>query len=179
MHSSTGNVQQLRHDLRNGPSHVFGDHRKCNPQFCRHTETDDTTSEDIESDAEAMRTLIEPSNFQEQIEAIIMEENEIATEPEEVEDARRGSQLCSIPDALFAKVMECGDRLVMLAPKLISNQTSNLAECYMSIRCCFDGGKQYNRVQCGSFEATEWSNMGNRVLGENYRRKTRRGTIIY
>ena len=46
MHSSTGNVQQLRHDLRNGPSHVFGDHRKCNPQFCRHTETGSSTGYD-------------------------------------------------------------------------------------------------------------------------------------
>ena len=154
MHSSIGNVQKLRHDLRNGPARVFGDHRQCNSQFCRNTEVDNTTSEDNESDATAIQ-IPEPSNFQEQIEAIILEENEIAAEPnaEEMDDARRGSRLCSVPEALFAKVMACGDRLVMLAPKLITNQTSNLAECYMSIRCCFDGGKQYNRVQRGSFEA--------------------------
>ncbi len=35
MHSETGNIQQLRHDLRNGPTHVFGDHCECNPAFCK------------------------------------------------------------------------------------------------------------------------------------------------
>lgn len=35
MHSKDGNVQQLRHDLRNGPAHVFGDHSKCNASFCK------------------------------------------------------------------------------------------------------------------------------------------------
>lgn len=35
MHSKTGNIQQLRHDLRNGPSHVFGDHCECTPAFCK------------------------------------------------------------------------------------------------------------------------------------------------
>ena len=30
MHAKTGNVDLLRKDLRNGPYHVFGDHRNCN-----------------------------------------------------------------------------------------------------------------------------------------------------
>ena len=34
MHAKTGNVDQLRKDLRNGPYHVFGDHRNCNEEFC-------------------------------------------------------------------------------------------------------------------------------------------------
>ena len=55
-------------------------------------------------------------------------------------------------EGLYAKVLECGDRLVMMAEQLIDNETSNLAECYMSIRTCFDGGKQYNRIQSGAFE---------------------------
>ena len=29
------NIQQLRHDLKNGPTHVFGDHCECNPAFCK------------------------------------------------------------------------------------------------------------------------------------------------
>ena len=33
MHVKIGNIQQLRHDLRNGPNHVFGDHCDCNPAF--------------------------------------------------------------------------------------------------------------------------------------------------
>ena len=35
MHATTGNVQQLRHDLRYGPNHVFNDHQHCNPVFCQ------------------------------------------------------------------------------------------------------------------------------------------------
>ena len=35
MHSKTGNVRQLQHDLRNSVAHVFGEHSKCNPKFCK------------------------------------------------------------------------------------------------------------------------------------------------
>ena len=31
----TGNVEALRRDLRNGPYHVFGDHRKCSASLCK------------------------------------------------------------------------------------------------------------------------------------------------
>ena len=157
MHSTTNNVQQLRHDLRNGPAHVFGDHRNCNSQFCQQSVVQFNPADDRQIDDEDEAAEPMSSDFQDQIEVIIVEEEMIAAEPsaDEVDDARRGTtdRLNSLPDGLFAKVMACGDRLVALAPKLITNQTSNLAEYYMSIRCCFDGGKQYNRIQKGSFEA--------------------------
>ena len=35
MHSKTGDVGQLRKDLRNGPSHVFNDHTNCSASFCK------------------------------------------------------------------------------------------------------------------------------------------------
>lgn len=60
--------------------------------------------------------------------------------------------LHSLSNGLLEKVKACGDRLVMLSAQLITNDTSNLAEYYMSICSIFDGGKQYNRVQSGSFE---------------------------
>ena len=34
-HSCTGNVARLRHDLRNGPRHCFGDHSQCISTFCQ------------------------------------------------------------------------------------------------------------------------------------------------
>ena len=48
VHSKTGNVRQLQHDLRNGPNHVFGDHSQCNPAFCKVTskENDDGSDSD-------------------------------------------------------------------------------------------------------------------------------------
>ena len=40
-HSKTGDVAALRHDLRNGPRHCFGDHSNCRPDgFCRHVTQD-------------------------------------------------------------------------------------------------------------------------------------------
>ena len=40
VHSSTGDVAALRHDLRNGIRHYFGDHTQCRSPFCKHTTTD-------------------------------------------------------------------------------------------------------------------------------------------
>ena len=35
MHSVTGDITALRHDLRNGPRHYFGIHNDCNSAFCQ------------------------------------------------------------------------------------------------------------------------------------------------
>lgn len=158
MHSSTGNVQQLRHDLRNGPRHVFGDHSLCNPEFCKHVPSSSPDDDSSPDPDDVLLTTEEEHSFQsfaEQIDDIIAQE--IADNPttHDEADAQIGQStdaMDSLPAGLFAKVMACGDRLVVMAPQLISNQTSNLAECFMSIRCCFDGGKQYNRIQKGSFQ---------------------------
>ena len=50
MHSKTGNVQQLRHDLRNGANHVFGNHCECNPVFCKFRSNNRCSSDVIGSD---------------------------------------------------------------------------------------------------------------------------------
>ena len=154
MHSKTGDVEQLRKDLRNGPAHVFGEHRHCNPQFCKYVggeeqhESGHEESDSCQDNGEDFDSLCE------QIESIIATESSDAISSLDEEEARRGyiTSVESLPPGLYNKILACGDRLVSLASKLILNQTSNLAECYMSIRCCFDGGKQYNRIQSGSFE---------------------------
>ena len=35
MHSTTGDVAALRHDLRNGPQHCFGFHDNCSSTYCQ------------------------------------------------------------------------------------------------------------------------------------------------
>ena len=50
------------------------------------------------------------------------------------------------------EVLKKGDRIVSLAAQLVTNKTSNMAETYMSINAKFNGGKQVNRIQRGSFE---------------------------
>ena len=158
LHSIDGNVQQLRHDLRNGPAHVFGDHSACNPSFCKYRQIEnadeeenavesDESSDDLEEvdhDSEGHDTLIE------QLSDLVAGETEYEAEvtPEDELAARSGFRrsLEHLPDGLYRKVLACGDRLVVLAPQLISNTTSNLAECYMGLRSICDGGKQFNLV---------------------------------
>lgn len=57
-----------------------------------------------------------------------------------------------LPNGLYHKVTRCGDCLVVLVPQLISNITSNIAECYTGLHTICYGGKQYNRIQFWSFE---------------------------
>jgi len=157
MHSETGNIQQLRHDLRNGPNHVFGDHRECNPAFCKlrlySGSSSDGSSSSSDSDSDNGEDRQDDQTLTAQFEDIIQAELDDEPTATEVHDIHIGpTTLHSLPDGLLEKVKACGDRLVMLSAQLITNETSNLAECYMSIRSIFDGGKQYNRVQSGSFE---------------------------
>ena len=138
MHSITGNIQQLRHYLRNGPTHVFGDHSKCNPDFCKHAKSSSTCSpqppplpdSDLDGEHGISSTDNDPhNNFFDMIDTIAAEESDEPTTSKEA-DAQTGqsSTLDSLPKGLFAKLLACGDRLVILAPQLISNETSNLAE---------------------------------------------------
>ena len=62
------------------------------------------------------------------------------------------AHLHDLPPNLIFEVERADDRLVSKAAQLISNNTTNLSECYMSIRAKMDGGKQINRIQSGSFE---------------------------
>ena len=156
-HSKTGNVAQLRHDLRNGPSHVFGDHSQCSPEFCTY-QPSSAIADDYDgdtSDEQPIPARSDVHSLPEQINAILDDlQAEQASQDEEQDAARGGlpSTISNLPHGLFNAVSRCCDRIVSLAPQLIANQTSNIAECYMSIRCLFDGGKYFNRVQRGSFQ---------------------------
>ena len=57
-----------------------------------------------------------------------------------------------LPPNLVFEIEQAGDRLVNKAEQLISNRTTNLSECFMSIRTKINEGKQINRIQSGSFE---------------------------
>ena len=156
MHSKSKDVKQLRHDLRNGPNHVFGDHAQCNPAFCNASAvTEDSISSDSDSDNDNDDSIQDPPQpLTEQLHDIIGCELDDESTATDEHDARKSGEtiaLC-LPVGLMEKVRAVGDRLVMLSEQLIDNQTSNLAECYMAIRSAFDGGKQYNRAQLGSFE---------------------------
>ena len=72
---------------------------------------------------------------------------------EDEENVRLGGQylIDKLPTGLMNEVLKKGDR-ISLAAQLVTNKTSNMAETYMSINAKFNGGKQVNRIQRGSFE---------------------------
>lgn len=152
MHKESNNVAQLRADLRNGPSHIFNDHSKCNSSFCKVAAevTEEPPSAPIPDSGS------NSSSLHDTLDGIIAQEIEGDGYMHLEEDEARGGDSSvnrkNIPDDLFFRIQRAGDRLVSMAPQLISNTTTNLAECYMNIRCKFDGGKFYNRVQRGSFQ---------------------------
>ncbi len=126
------------------------------PSFCKHSEKQSEhllPNDEVTNDTDQPE-ICQSTSLADQIASIAATELESKPTSEVEEASRNGysASLSSLPDGLFRKVLSCGDRLVTLAPQLISNLTSNLAECYMGLRTTCDGGKQYNRVQGGSFE---------------------------
>ena len=148
MHSKTGDVEKLRVDLRNGPNHVFNNHQHCSPTFCKVAAS---TSEYNE-----VALIDSISDTPSEIDTFLAQylEDEVQIHNEE-DESRGNNPSCNhrdISDDLFFRIQRAGDRLVSMAPQLISNSTSNMAESFMNIRCKFDGGKFYNRIQRGSFQ---------------------------
>ena len=87
MHAPTRNIHQLRHDLRNCPYHVFGDHSSCNPAFCKvksategegnaSSDTDDTTEDNTGTSSVNSPPITDTTTLQEQISDIIQQEKE-------------------------------------------------------------------------------------------------------
>ena len=165
MHSVTGDVEQLRKDLRNRPSHVFSDHTNCSTSFCKVAAgISNSSSQQVIHSGGVVATQVpahtsssaQQSTLTGTIDNIInhelVEERENYTIEDEAQSGDSTVNRSDIPDDLFFKVKGASDRLVSNDPALISNSTSNLAECFMSVRCKFDGGKVYNRVQRGSFQ---------------------------
>lgn len=70
MHTSSRDTNQLHHDLRNGPYHVFGEHSKCNTAFCKiRGEAEagvDDANKDMSSDTETEPVEIPASLQQEE-----------------------------------------------------------------------------------------------------------------
>ena len=69
--------------------------------------------------------------------------NHPPTRNSEEHESRQGEpsqNITEVPNDLLFKILRAGDRLVALAPQLITNRSSNLAECFMSMRAKFDGG---------------------------------------
>ena len=126
---------------------MFNDHAHCSSTFCKvSAQTTQTNQVQLSNSNDDSDTLDE----------ILSEELQQEVQAHNEEDEARGANSTydrkNIPDDLFFRIQRAGDRLVSMAPQLISNSTSNVADSFMNIRCKFDGGKFYNRIQRGSFQ---------------------------
>lgn len=153
MHTTDKDINLLRKDLRNGPNHVFNDHRNCSPTFCKiAAETTPPAQPPAPVNISATQDTQDiVATLEEIIDQDLEEQYELYREEDEARGGDSDSKRCNIQDDLFFKIQRAGDRLVSIAPKLITNSTSNIAESFMNIRCKFDGGKYFNRIQRGSF----------------------------
>ena len=155
----------LEHDILNAGRHVLGDHTNCSADFCKNgCDQQNKSSGDSGQTKKRKRASKHKKKTRDgdEVSSFIQEQSEYAYEaerditPEEEEEVRRGSPaVVGDHDDIFDKMMS--DILMILsryagkAPRLLENQTSNLAECYMSIRTNLDGGKQIFRSGHGSF----------------------------
>ncbi len=137
---------------------MFGDHRECNPAFCKlrlySGSSSDGSSSSSDSDSDYGEDRQDDQTLTAQFEDIVQAEHgdePMATDEHDIHN--KPTTLHSLPDGLLEKV-KAGDAL---SAQLITNETSNLAKCYMSIRRIFDGGKEYNKMQSGSFEGQSGS----------------------
>ena len=158
MHSTSGDVQALRRNLRNDRNHVFGDHRKCNKQFCKTKQsenpkddeklnvkvTDSNAKVNATSDPET-RDKAMPENIGVEIFDLLKEleeerEEENLADTIEEEALAGGDEyvLDKLPECLFSQIIRCGDRIVSLASQLMQNCTSNAAENFMAVNAKFE-----------------------------------------
>lgn len=155
INSKTGSVNQLRKDLRNGPNHVFNCHTNCSAYFCKVRASPSSPTNITGSTTQKSHFTPKcstPNSLLGTIDNIIGSEREIFSVEEEAREGDNTVNRSEIPDDLYFRIQRAGDGLVSNASSLITNSTSNVAECFMSIRCKFDGGKVYNRIQRGSFQ---------------------------
>ncbi len=186
-------VKKLQHDIMNSMWHVSGYHDRCSSDFCKQKANDASTpaevpggtaqtcndtieNEEIGAGGEGTEGEREEEDGEEEEE----EEEDLLEKLEEMwrnitndEDLEASRTDCGSKDPLQGEMLydisKLLQRLADKASRLMGNNTSNLAENWMSIRCKFDGGKKINRCQRGSWHSrctgaglrrnlgTEWS----------------------
>lgn len=167
-------IRKLKHDILNTVNHVFGIHENCSDDFCKVAKQ----RKESASTNETLHVCTQNQTLLCMLSQSVVED-EISTNPTDNEDVIASvldeqSTLWSEISSLTAQEESRGDslnpvshvdpvlrqdisrllvRLENKASSLITCQTTNLAENWMSIRAKFDGGKFYNRVNRGSWHA--------------------------
>ena len=69
---------------------------------------------------------------------------------------------------LHQDILAILERMAKKANRLLENFTTNLAECWMSVRCKFDGGKNIFRCRRGSWNARVYGAGLRQLIGHNW-----------
>ena len=142
-------IAKLRHDIANSIHHILGNHAKCSQDFCKVKQNDVQQLEPAST---------QPVNEPNQDEDALSENISMWVEGTthfEMEESRGPSPLGTVTaeNELLCDIGLLLQRLAEKADRLIENSTTNLAECWMSIRMKLDGGKVINRCNRGSWHA--------------------------
>ena len=140
-------VKLLQDDIRNCINHIYGKHNHCSSDFCKVKITQQQKSEVPHC---APSTEDNNPNCEDLLtdQAAYWDEG-LSIDAQE--EARGDSQLrpSDLPTDLLRDITLILERVASKSDRLIGNSTTNLAECWMHIRCKFDGGKVYNH--CNRF----------------------------
>ncbi|CAG2228240.1 unnamed protein product [Mytilus edulis] len=139
-------VRNLRHDIINSVHHVFGKHSNCS-DFCKAKLSSSTTSDDS-----ILTSLQDPDESSDIFEDQVKLWTE-GTSIEAQEETRKGTHInySDVEQYIIQDVCTLLSRISEKADRLLGNNTTNLAESWMHIRCKFDGGKLYNLCNRGSW----------------------------
>ncbi|VDI52914.1 Hypothetical predicted protein [Mytilus galloprovincialis] len=144
-------IKNLEHDIRNTTSHIYGDHTRCNEDFCKVKQTlDKNHSNGAQTDA------VDDNDDDNGDDDIFLQQSEMWTQGTslQAQEQSRGSYMLSNSDLQSGMRQDLALLLNNVARKarsLLGNFTTNLAECWMHMRTKFDGGKILNHCNRGSW----------------------------
>ena len=186
---SEPSVTKLQHNIRNSINHVMGHHSQCSADFCKVrqnmtasvTNTESTTTvthagTSPPPSATSCEETEQPSsvnNIDSAINATLEDQSfywlEGSSEAEE-EEARGECPDGQLPLSadLHQDVLAILERMAKKANRLLGNFTTNLAECWLSVRCKFDGGKNVFRCRRGSWNARVYGAGLRQLMGHNW-----------
>ena len=147
-------AKKLRQDILNCPNHVYNDHRNCDPVYCQPKRQ---MLEKQVNDARASHTEGNQLGLKadEHIDPIYNVVNDQATAWQEVDKDHPVPEAddsdCDIDFEFIYEIKKRLNQYANKAESLVYNYTTNIAECWMSIRVRMEGGKQVFRGGKGSF----------------------------
>jgi hypothetical protein len=153
-------LNNLRHDIKNSVHHIYGNHTQCS-DFCRAKKESAPVDDIVRQGPSGMaEDVAEDGGTADIVPSVLGSQMSYWTEgcdDVSLKESRLSGDLITADltadTSMLRDISMLLDRVANKADRLLGNFTSNLAECWMSIRAKFDGGKVINRCNRGSWHA--------------------------